>query len=401
MGTNYKTKKIGLVPSPDLATQITQKLVDTLPTYLSEMVDDTVEWQPELIIDPVVGSAEYINQLMDKLTFLKHEYNWDYVICITDLPHFMNKHVVLADVTISQQIGLVSIPAFGFFPIKTRTKQMIANILNDFQSEEQTKNNHTPTYSFIKRYNVAKETKDKRILDKQTNDEQAREKKQTNDDLGDEDYTQEDTMEKSDVRYIVQSKLLGQIRLLAGMTFANRPWNTLISFKKIIVFALGTGIYITVFPTPWELSTLYTLPRFIILMLVTILGMVIWMIFAHQLWEKQTAKGDPRLRKLYNYTTVTSLTGVMFANYIILFCLFLATIAVFVPSGLFEIGAELDDPPTIQHYLRLTWLITSLGTIAGSIGTTSENEKNIRLATYSYRQIARYNQIQNNDDNNE
>src|SRR5699024_12129325 len=95
--------------------------------------------------------------------------------------------------------------------------------------------------------------------------------------------------------------------------------------------------YITIFPTPWELSMLYTLPRFITLMLVTILGMVIWIIFAHQLWEKRTSKGDPRLRKLYNYTTVTSLIGVMFVNYIILFFFFLVSIALFVFPGLFYI----------------------------------------------------------------
>src|SRR5699024_12476812 len=99
----------------------------------------------------------------------------------------------------------------------------------------------------------------------------------------DEDYTQEDIEEKSDVRYIIQSKYLGQMRLLTGMTFANRPWNTLISLKKIIVFALDTGIYITIFTTPCELSMLYTLLRFISLILVTILGMLIWIIFAHQL----------------------------------------------------------------------------------------------------------------------
>lgn len=403
MNTKHKsvnTRKIGLVPSPGLAAQVTQKIADTLPTYLNKMVDDTVEWQPELIIDPIVGSAEYLNKLIDKLVNLKHKYDWDSVICITDLPHFMNKHVVVADVNIYQQIGLISIPAFGSFPIKKNVKQMTANILNDFQSKERDKTNFTPYFSFIKRYDFTNTTNDKRKLNEQTNDTQAQERKHTDKDANDEDYTQEDIEEKSDVRYIIQSKYLGQMKLLTGMTFANRPWNTLISLKKIIVFALGTGIYITIFPTPWELSMLYTLPRFITLMLVTILGMVIWIIFAHQLWEKRTSKGDPRLRKLYNYTTVTSLIGVMFVNYIILFCLFLATIAVFVPPGLFEIGTNLDGEPSVQHYFRLTWLITSLGTIAGSIGTTSENEKNIQLATYSYRQIARYNEIQKNDDNN-
>src|SRR5699024_4339023 len=142
--------------------------------------------------------------------------------------------------------------------------------------------------------------------------------------------------------------------------------------------------------------------RFILLTSFAVLGMVTWIIFAHNLWEKPTKKGDVRLRKLYNYTTIMTLLVIVLINYTVLFCLFLAAIGIFVPPGLFEAGTELTSDPSIKYYFLLTWLVTSLGTLAGSIGTASEDENKIRQITYSYRQINRYYEIEeeNEDDKN-
>src|SRR5690625_3165337 len=72
-----------------------------------------------------------MNQLMNKAIHLKKMNDWDYVICLTDLPHFMDKYVVVADINKLQQVALISIPSFGAFPVKQRTKRMIATVLND------------------------------------------------------------------------------------------------------------------------------------------------------------------------------------------------------------------------------------------------------------------------------
>lgn len=395
-----KTIKLGLVASPDLPANLTYKLIDHLPDFLNKTVDSTVHWKPEVIIDPVVGSAEYMNQLMDNLIQLKDGYEWDYLICLTDLPHFMNKHVIVADLNVSFNIAFVSIPSLGFFPMKKRVKHIIRNTISDLQQtdnpealEDDTVKKHVAPFSFIQRFTYTSGSSDKQTLKKETNKENTNYEPNKNN-ADEQDYTQEETEDQADIRYVITSKLIGQMRLLAGMTFANRPWKVLLALKKIIVFALGTGMYITIFPTPWELSTIYSLPRFISLTLITIIGMVIWIIVAHQLWEKKTAEGDPRLRKLYNYTTVTTLSSVILVKYIILFTLFLLTIAIFISPDLFKAGTDLEGEPNLQHYFQLAWLITSLGTIAGSIGTTSENEENIRQATYSYRQMQRYYDIQ-------
>lgn len=405
-----KTLKLGLISSPGLPAELTSKIVDDLPDFLKRQVDQHISWKPEIVIDPLVGSAEYMNQLMDKVIDLKNKNNWDYVICLTDLPHFMEKHIIMADINREQKVTLISIPSFGLFPVKRRIKQTISQVMQEMYSNND-KNTHTevmtrktyrqhkkkdenrPFWS-VQRVAISRGTETENEQD-ETNAEAVHQQDQHE---GEEKETQQDTEHRSDIRYIIQSRLLGQFRILAGMVFANRPWTALSSFKKVLMLAFGTGVYITIFPTPWELSTIYSIPRFLTLMTAAIVAMVVWMIFAHNLWEKPTKKGDKRLRNLYNVTTASTLGIIVLINYIVLFCLFLATLYLFVPSDLFEASTGIGKNPPFKYYLQLTWLSTSLGTLAGSIGTTAEDEEAIRDITYSYRQINRYYEIRDEED---
>lgn len=396
-----ETLKLGLVPSPDLPTVLTGKIVDDLPDLLGNQVDEQTSWKPEIVIDPLIGSAEYMNELMDKVIDLKNKNNWDYMICLTDLPHFMDKHVIMAEINHDDKVALISIPAFGFFPLKQRIKQTICQVIKDMYPEKakessikaggmtrkeyrkQRKANQGDPFKAVTRVDLHDEKGNPHTTTSSQNEHDEQNEK-----------TQEDTGKRSDLRYIIRSKFIGWLRILAGMVFANRPWRALFSFKKVLMLAFGTGIYITLFPTPWELSTIYSVPRFSTLMIAAMIAMVVWMIFAHNLWEKPTKKGDIRLRKLYNITTVSTLSVIVIINYLALFCLFLATLYIFVPAHLFEAATNIDGNASFIHYVRLTWLSASLGTLAGSIGTAGENEDTIREITYSYRQINRYYEIQ-------
>lgn len=46
---------------------------------------------------------------------------------------------------------------------------------------------------------------------------------------------------------------------------------------------------------PWELSVIYSPFRLILLMIIAILGMAGWLLYAHQLLERKTAKSQTRL----------------------------------------------------------------------------------------------------------
>lgn len=395
-----KTIKIGLIPSPDLPADITGKITDPLKQGLQKKIDHHVCWKIEHVVDPLVGSAEFIHEMADKAIKLKQNNNWDYVICLTDLPQFLDDNVVLADINKDQNIAFISIPALGVFPMKQRVCMIIYQIIKEFHPMQKKFPQRSKHKDYLPLRRTLFNTWFTHIerVEYEDRDPADESKDYTENEKSDE-YTQEDSGDKFNVHYLITSKLDGRLRLINGMTFANRPWTALISFKKVIMLAFGTGIYITIFPSSWELSIVYTIPRFILLTFVALTGMVTWMIFAHNLWEKPTQKGDKRLRNLYNATTFITLSIIVIINYSVLYILFLIALGIFVPAGLFKEVTDLSDDPSIKYYFQLTWIITSLGTLAGSIGTTSENEEKIRQITYSYRQIQRYYDIQDTEEN--
>lgn len=414
---------VGLIPSPDLPAQIAGNIKEHLQTGFKQYINTSSSWNVDIVIDPLVGTAEYMNDMINQATSLKHKNDWDYVICLTDLPQFTDNHVVLADVSTSANIAFISIPALGMLSMTRRVLKMIYQTMNDLYHKQdyqlhkgnwseratcdtdhlatktrmdrhQNKQLHHSnrklqiyTKKEIPHFSLFPLLKIKQIYIDETTSTVDREQKE-------EGHTQQNTDNKVDIRYIIASKVIGQIMILVGMTYANRPWTALLSFRKVIILAFGTGTYMTIFPSSWDLSIVYTWLRFLILTLIALIAMVIWIILAHQLWETPTRKSDERLRKLYNYTTISTLSLITIINYFVLYGLFLLSIALFVPPELFQKVTDLAGDPSPAYYFRLTWIITSLGTLAGAIGATSQNEDKVRSVTYSYRQMQRYYDIQ-------
>ena len=77
-------------------------------------------------------------------------------------------------------------------------------------------------------------------------------------------------------------------------------------------------------------------------------------------------------------------------NYVVLYLLLSISISLFVPVSLFNSWTSANPDFTFINYLKLLWFVSSLGLLAGAMGSTVENEEKIRRITYSYRQYHRY-----------
>src|SRR5699024_5544102 len=113
------------------------------------------------------------------------------------------------------------------------------------------------------------------------------------------------------------------------------------SFKGVVALAFGTGAYVLIFSTLCLFSVSHDVLCFFALMLASILAMNIWIVFAHNLWERANEKSSNRLRRLYNTATIITLTTSIIMYYIVLFLLFLVAVTVFVPADLY--GAVTDQ----------------------------------------------------------
>ena len=108
-----------------------------------------------------------------------------------------------------------SYPAFGWRPVKKRFKNAIVAIINEVHHSEAEKNdyddNDNVTYAVNKQFPLSKIEKTEVYLDETGNDH---------------------------LRYSSNTRSMGMVRLVSGMTFANNPLNMMASLSNIVAIAL-------------------------------------------------------------------------------------------------------------------------------------------------------------------
>jgi len=351
--------KIGLIVAPDMPEKLTYKCLDALQQQLKKLLPD-IDCVFDIETDSVTGSAEYVHECIDYAYRLKNEKKWDFSICITDLPSFSNSKAVLADVSTDNQTALISIPPLGVYRLKHKFVHALSDIV--YYLYNVSINDATElTFNHLAVGNI------KQVDPKDHN--------------------------STNERYILNSTIIGSIKTVLGMTYANQPWKAIGAFKKIISLGFATGTYVSIFPTPWKLSIDFSILRFIILMFIAVIGMVAWLIYSHHFWEKPSTKSQRKYRYVYNLTTLMTLISLTVFNYIILFLFLFISVMLFVPDELFQLWGQADGDTSFSNYLRLTWFITSVGLLAGALGSVLEGDEKMKELTYSSRQFVRSQKI--------
>lgn len=355
---------VGLIPSPGVAHEHAKKIIPRVKKLLTERIDGDNHWNFDIKVDLMIGSAEDVHESVDKAAKLKEQHQWDYVICLTDLPSISDNKVVISDYNSEKQVAMLSLPSLGVIDLKRKLIKTVTSLIEQLYYERP-KSKNAP-HPFVRMKAVEPE---------------------------------ED--ESSKERYINTLFIMSWIQLVAGLTRANQPWKNIFNFKKIISVAFATGTYISIFSMPWELSVIFSPFRLILLMVIAIVGMAGWLFYAHQLLERKTAKSQRVYRYIYNSTTLVTLSMITLINYFILYILLAISITLFVPVDLFNSWTSAKAQFTFTNYLRLIWFVASLGLLAGAMGSTVENEEKIRRITYSYRQYHRYKEAEQEEEQQE
>ncbi|WP_347861024.1 hypothetical protein U0355_10000 [Salimicrobium sp. PL1-032A] len=380
------TMQLGIITAPGYAQKITASLKNSLPDLLDYYVDDNVEWNVDYITDSLTGATEDSSQILGATLDKKQQDEWDYAICLTDLPLFKGKRPIVAEAYIEENVALLSIPALGATPLIKRIRESVLQLVNEMyygsteeereEAEKRIKEKRGEEYSEDQK--KIKNQNSRRLLGKRLIDRISPIQRETPD--------EEET--HIDVRFTVKSRVSGALRILTGMVRANRPWTMFPSFMKLIVVAFATGAYALVFPTLWMLSSNYGIWRMAMLTFVSISAMVLWIILAHRLWEGKRENVREYLRKLYNTATLLTLFVTVAMYYVLLFVLFAFAVITLIPIGMLESHVNADI--SYLNYFYIAWTATSIATIIGALGSALENEDVVLSAAYGYRQRQRY-----------
>lgn len=365
--------KVGIISAPERASDLTSRMIEELANDFSSEINNDTKWKVDRIVDSLIGSTTTASEILDRTKDIKEEKEWNFAISVTDLPIFHRGHVVAGNVNQKDGVAQISIPAFGWIPIKQRIKKAIIQLVKELIGDKKFKN--------ISSSQTITRTKDK----------SGRHKKNGFPVTFIRRYPiNENKKNGIDIRYSVHPKINGLIRLFIGMIFANNPLKIISSFKKIIAIAFTTGTFALIFPTVWQLSQVFSNFRLTMIMVAAIIGLVLWIIAAHRLWVFSSVQDKTRIRHLYNLTTTSTLLIDVITYYVILFSLFFITSALLVPTEHFVDTVSDEGKVTIGDYLRVAWVVSSLSTIVSAIGAGLENEELVQDITYGYRQIHRY-----------
>lgn len=380
-GVESGSVTLGLVPAPEMPEEIAHELAEELSGLLGEHIDESVSWDVQVVTDPLTGGEYDAPQILEETHERLQEQGWDYAICLTDLPVLRGGHVVVADASVDRRVGGISLPALGVTLLRRRVREAMLQLVSEMhqgasEADRDREGRHEEAEEAGAGEPGLRGGDSRQLIGRRLTERLSPIQRTT--------PTDEDM--DVDVRFVAPRRI-GRLRLLSGMVFANRPWKLFTSFRGALAAAFATGAYALIFPTIWQLADAFGWARFVLLMVLSIVAMVVWIIVAHDLWERPAARQNRRLAELYNAVTGLTLSVAVLFAYAVLYVLALVAALFFVPADYFE--------QTVQHavgpgdYLTLAWITTSLAMVAGTLGSGLESEETVLQATYGYRQRRR------------
>ena len=353
--SEYGTVVIGLLAPPQVPREFVEELADELPGVLSERISDRVSWEIPTVRDTRLPDVEYGeeggDETIDDVSEWRRHEGWDLAVCMTDLPLVRSDgRAVVAGASPRRDAALVSLPALGVIHRRRRALEEIVGLVSELRSD---------------------------------NVEPAREGEESRN-----GGTNGHTVSSDDENLqLVMPAEVSKVRLLAGMVRATHPFRVVLGLSYALTAALGTAAFTIITNTIWQLSGALGWMRLLALMLISLVVMVVYFIVVHDMWHRPSRRWGREYTVLLNATTVITLTIGALSFYAALFALTLAAAGLFIEGSV--LGGAIGYQPGLIEYATLAWIVSSLATLGGTLGSGLEAGEDVREAAYTYHRERR------------
>ena len=347
---------LGLIAAPGFATELASKLAEDLPAALKQ-VSAEIAWEVPVVSDPLAGEAMRGTAMIDAGRERMVREGWDLAVVLTDVPLRIGRRPVVADASATHGVALVALPALGAIQLRRRARDAIARLVDGLMGESL-------------EVGRREAERGRRRVRRRLAELARAERRLEPDDEG------------VDMR-MVAAVLRGNLRLLAGMVRANRPWRLTARLSRALVAAIAAVVFALVTSDVWRLADALGVLNLAALTVVSLVTIVVFLVLAHGLWERPADGIGREQAILFNLaTTVTLVIGVA-CLYGALFVLGLAGAELAVAPDV--LSEDIGHHPDLATYLRITWMASSLATAAGGLGAGLESDAAVREAAYGYR----------------
>ncbi|TQM13428.1 hypothetical protein FB558_0170 [Pseudonocardia kunmingensis] len=348
--------RIGVLADPGVPTQLAEWLVDELPASLRSAVSDEFDWVMTSRCEPILLDEDGRIPITELAARHRRAREWDLVLLLTDLPRRSGARPVAAEFDLDARAGVVSVPALGAVGQRRRARGLALRLVRKL-----TEPGREPTECAIP--------------------------PATGTPRPSRDASAAGPAARGIDGELAMAALPGRLRLLNGMVRANRPWRLVPQLSSATAAAVATAAYAIVTASFWEMSASLSASRLMLINLLAVGAMTVWIIAYNRLWERPPDPTDRAKSALYNASTLlTILIGVACMN-VLLFTVMLVAAAALIDPG--YLADTLRRPVGPGGYLKLVWLGSSIGIVAGALGSSLESEDAVREATYGARERER------------
>ncbi|MEQ3549505.1 hypothetical protein WIS52_03390 [Pseudonocardia nematodicida] len=375
MNDTPRTTVLDLIADPGLPAELAGRLVDELPSRLDREGDGV--WEVRISDEPIALDEQGALPMLEIGGRARECDDADAVVLLTDLPRRAGPQPVVADAGTEQRIGLVSLPALGAVNQYPRCRDTVVRLVTHhlFPSSERAEPG---------------EHSDAGRAGSLTRLDPGREQRGYDDDSGSGGV--EDGV---DVR-LALAGIRGRLRLLSGLVRANRPWRLVPSLSPALAAAAAGAAFGIFYSNIWELATALGVVRQLAVMLLALVGMTTWLILDNGLWESRRSRSLREEAWLSNASTVLTVGCGVLMMYALLFVIALGASAVVIPPD--YLGTNLMRGAGVDDYLMIALLSTSMGTVAGALGSGFADDGAVRQAAYSRREQERRARLDREDE---
>jgi hypothetical protein len=338
---------IKLVVDEGVPARIADTLMKALP-----------DWQVCFANEPIPLDEDGGIPMVDLARRYRSDQGSDVVVMITELPLRVRTTPLVADYNMKAQVALFSLPAFGVMRVRQRLCGVAVPLIAHLSGRDAT----FPGRMGALRIPVRRISADA----------------------------------PGGNQHLALTGIRGRLQMLAGMVFANRPWRLVPSLQSATAAAAAAAGLTIFYSSIWQMAMILHPWRLASISALAIAAMVVWFVCYNSLWDRPSSGRARAETVLFNASTVLTLAIGVSVMYAVL-CVGIMVAVVSVVDGRY-LQSQVGHPAGVRDYAQIVWLSSSIGIIAGALGSSFDGEDAVLHAAYSRRERERRQREEQQDD---
>lgn len=345
-------RTVGLIADPGIADAMANRVAARLEGVLEKLQEQGHQWDVQVApFSLPLGESGRV-ALNDKVPKLREKHGWDFIIYLTDAPHYVHNRPVRSVISVEDASAVLSMPSLGMARPRTVAREL-AELVRELATGKQPAPPPTPLG---------------RVMSVHAS-------------------RQDGQNEQNRITSI--EGLRGRLLLIAGMVRSNQPWKLVPRLSSAMAGAVATGAFGVFYTSIWSMADYLPAARLSLITLSSILILTLWLLLHNRLWERPQGNRRRERMVIYNAATVLTVGFAATAMYLLLFLALLAGALIVIDQE--YLAYQLRHDVSLAEYVNLAWLASSLGTMGGAIGSSFDEVKEVQRATFSQREYERRN----------